>query len=477
MNVNGTLVPQSFVGTAGQTVFNITNFTYTPGTNSLLVFINGQRQTLRDFAETSTTSFTLTEGVAVGDFVDIIGFPQTTLTAITAANSLYQLPRTGSLLTTVQTKLDSFIDVVADYGADPTGVVDSAAAINAAINAVAAAGAVTLWFRIGTYKITSPILSNNRGVVFLFNGSTVNLSTTAQYAFNLSGSSCELRDVNITKGGAVVVTAAIYCTGNQHVFRRVVSANQIWPIFFLCQDVKESHWSEIRIDNDVSGKTGFIFQFDYCVNNTLSDSMLGYCAQVFFGSSLAQPTFGYHNEGILFTNIICVVAGKAINFDNGTAINAVNCVFDFIETIAVFISNGGDCFISCCWIASNLTNGFIGVGCLAGVSGMKIIGNVFQRGAAAITGTSGVSLQGADAIVIGNTFKSGMNGGTITAASSQVFGNIVDAPGTALANSGNNGLTYTASAGSATAGVNGALPAQVAGYLVTPFGKIPYYNT
>lgn len=78
-NVNGTLVPQSFVGMAGQTVFNVTAFTYVPGTNSLLVFINGQKQQYpRDFAETSSTSFTLVEAVLVGDFVDVIGYPTLT---------------------------------------------------------------------------------------------------------------------------------------------------------------------------------------------------------------------------------------------------------------------------------------------------------------------------------------------------------------------------------------------------------------
>jgi hypothetical protein len=83
VNVNGTLVPQQFTATAGQTVFTLTSFTYTPGTNSLLVFINGQRQILtRDFLETSSTSFTLVEAVTAGDYVDVIGFPQITLTAV-----------------------------------------------------------------------------------------------------------------------------------------------------------------------------------------------------------------------------------------------------------------------------------------------------------------------------------------------------------------------------------------------------------
>jgi hypothetical protein len=83
VNVNGTLVPQSFIGTSGQTLFTLTAFTYTPGTNSLLVFINGQRQVVgRDFSETSSSSFTLAEGVVAGDYIDVIGFPKIDLTAV-----------------------------------------------------------------------------------------------------------------------------------------------------------------------------------------------------------------------------------------------------------------------------------------------------------------------------------------------------------------------------------------------------------
>lgn len=82
-DVSGTLVPQSFIGTAGQVLFNITNFTYTPITNSILVYINGTLQISgRDYNETSSTSFTLLEGVVVGDFIDVIGFPALTLTAV-----------------------------------------------------------------------------------------------------------------------------------------------------------------------------------------------------------------------------------------------------------------------------------------------------------------------------------------------------------------------------------------------------------
>ena len=75
-NSLGTIVPQTFTATASQTLFNLTNFTYTPGTGSLIVYINGvEKFTGRDYVETSSTSFTLNTPVSAGTLIDIYGFP------------------------------------------------------------------------------------------------------------------------------------------------------------------------------------------------------------------------------------------------------------------------------------------------------------------------------------------------------------------------------------------------------------------
>ena len=78
-NVRGSLVPQVFTATAGQTLFTLTAFTYSVGTGSLLVFINGSLQSLKDYAETSTGSFTLVEACLGGESILALGFPETTL--------------------------------------------------------------------------------------------------------------------------------------------------------------------------------------------------------------------------------------------------------------------------------------------------------------------------------------------------------------------------------------------------------------
>lgn len=73
--VSGLIYREEFVGIANQTLFTLTTFTYTVGTQSLEVYVNGQLQKLAtDYAETSSTSFTLTEGVLVGDYITAVAY-------------------------------------------------------------------------------------------------------------------------------------------------------------------------------------------------------------------------------------------------------------------------------------------------------------------------------------------------------------------------------------------------------------------
>lgn len=71
---------ESFTATAAQVLFTLTTYTYTPGQNQLLVFVNGALQIpVTNFTETSTSSFTLTSGAEDGDtVVAVIGTPVST---------------------------------------------------------------------------------------------------------------------------------------------------------------------------------------------------------------------------------------------------------------------------------------------------------------------------------------------------------------------------------------------------------------
>lgn len=147
----GTIVPQSFFGTAGQTLFVLTNFQYSPNTASIQVYINGSLQTSgRDYTETSSISFTLVEGVKLGDFVDVIGLPRTTTDSTTPGAILV-----GGTYSLAQYLNDSVINVKAyPYLATGTGA-DDWASIQAAITAAGPGG--TLYFPPGFYGISNTL--------------------------------------------------------------------------------------------------------------------------------------------------------------------------------------------------------------------------------------------------------------------------------------------------------------------------------
>lgn len=131
LNVAGTLVPESFVATAGQTLFTLVGFTYVVGTDSLVVFQNGKKLCVtRDYVETSSSSFTLNVGASINDQIDVLGFPQIDLSAVTAANVAL-----GGGYTLADYLNDSIINIAAyPYLADGTGVNDSTTVIQAALN-------------------------------------------------------------------------------------------------------------------------------------------------------------------------------------------------------------------------------------------------------------------------------------------------------------------------------------------------------
>lgn len=64
-----TIKRESFVATAGQTVFNLTTGTYTPGNTLLDVFVNGIKQPNDAYTETDSDTITFKSGLEAGDMV------------------------------------------------------------------------------------------------------------------------------------------------------------------------------------------------------------------------------------------------------------------------------------------------------------------------------------------------------------------------------------------------------------------------
>lgn len=75
VNAASSLLWQNFTSTLNQTVYNLTNFYYTPNSGTLLVYINGVLQVYGiDYAETDPHTVTLAEAPIEGDVVSILGF-------------------------------------------------------------------------------------------------------------------------------------------------------------------------------------------------------------------------------------------------------------------------------------------------------------------------------------------------------------------------------------------------------------------
>lgn len=153
--VNYTIQEEVITATAGQTVFNLSTINYTPGTNSLSVYIDGVNQYVGDsYLETDSDTVTFTAGVHVGGEVKFTTALQVATGAVNATDVGYVYPATGAVAQTAQTKLDQYLSPK-DFGAVGNGVADDTAALKAAFDyAIPLAIPVELE---GTYLVSGPI--------------------------------------------------------------------------------------------------------------------------------------------------------------------------------------------------------------------------------------------------------------------------------------------------------------------------------
>jgi hypothetical protein len=141
--------------TASQTVFNL-SIDYSPGTNSLSVFVDGVNQygpgAQYSYVETDSNTVTFNSGLHVGAEVKFTTSQLQGGGAVDASQVSYIPPFTGSVATNVEAKLAQYVSVI-DFGAVGDGVTDDTAAINAALDA-----STNVYLPPGTYLHTSDIL-------------------------------------------------------------------------------------------------------------------------------------------------------------------------------------------------------------------------------------------------------------------------------------------------------------------------------
>lgn len=141
--------------TQGQTVFTLTTMQYQPGTNNLLVFVNGSKQILgTNYTETSSTVITFVDGLNVGDIVDFTTAVPLASNATTSENVSYNEGASTAVTRTVRSKLQESISVK-DFGAVGDGTTDDTNAFKNALTAISDGG--TLLIPVGRYKLTDTL--------------------------------------------------------------------------------------------------------------------------------------------------------------------------------------------------------------------------------------------------------------------------------------------------------------------------------
>lgn len=321
---------------------------------------------------------------------------------------------------------------VADFGAVGDGVTDDTVAIQAAINSITQFTVGEIVFDPAkSYLVTDTVSTNGRSLFINGNKAALKIDAnfTGTYVLEVTTTNCTVVDFSVSKATAVVADGAIKVSGTRHRFDRVNVNDGTWSKCFHLVDVKESAFSNIRIDNDPATKTGDIFYLDYSVNNTITNSMLGFCSRAVYLSGLNHPTFSYKSEGLTFTDNIVVYAGRAIQADAVTSLHVDNCVLDFCKIQGVGVSNGNSLFVSNTWIANEASStSFAGVVCGTGFSRVSAHNNVFF-GNATGAGQDAFSSNATYAKFSSNHIN-GLNFGTINQATSYLFGNTKEGSGT-----------------------------------------------
>jgi len=165
-----TTLEQSFTATQGQTVFTLTTFDYSPGTNNLAVFVNGSKQVSgTNYSETSVNVVTFTTGLNDGDVVEFLSNLSVAAGTIYATDINYNEGAAGAVTRTLESKLQESVSVK-DFGAvgdfnPTTGVgTDNRLAIQAALDYAKSVGNCTVYFPQGKYYLGTGLTVSTSGL-------------------------------------------------------------------------------------------------------------------------------------------------------------------------------------------------------------------------------------------------------------------------------------------------------------------------
>ena len=317
---------------------------------------------------------------------------------------------------------------VKDYGAVGDGVADDTTAIQIAITGK---NQKTILFPSGIYKVTSTVtivgtlrlLGEGQEITHIQNHANI-LFDIDGYGFVIDGVSFENKKAasvvnNVTFPIGLKLTGRIFTLYN-------ISFSGVWAQCIHLTNVFDSRFENINIlndlvNNDVANKTGIGFNIYYSVNNTITNSYLGH-ADTLIKLDPAYSPGNYRCEGWIITNTILISSKTCIFADGITHISVSDCVFDFVYTSAIVLTNVGfSASISNNWFAGS-TSTFTAISLSDKFSSSSIVGNQILSTS---PGATAFIVNGKYNFVSGNRIKD-INSGTIYGGNSKFVYNILE---------------------------------------------------
>jgi hypothetical protein len=273
--------------------------------------------------------------------------------------AVYTPAGTGATTRTVQAKLRESVSVL-DFGADPTGVADSTAAIQAAIDAQGTTASI--YFPTGTYLVSSAITLNKPGVYF-GDGWATNIRTSSATAniFTCTGA----EQIHIEK---MQFTSSATRSAGWYV-DVAASANRFRLSDFAMDGaiggVRTAAVATVTIEsgqilNSVAS-TGVGIRVNAGFDVSIRDVIMDQASQLFAGIYVVQTG----DLTIEDCNIIRSGSALLIQADAGDTIASVWCNNSYFDTSTkgiVMFANGASasivrCIFDQCWFSGHTDTG------------------------------------------------------------------------------------------------------------------------
>lgn len=403
---------QTITATAGQTIFNLTNFLYSPGSGNLVVSVDGVAQIPgSSYTETNTSTITFSTGLHVGalvefnidtnvnngsvlnagDIVEFItnsalgagNFPATEVSIadaghyytsdnvegalqevgadiqsintqigdLNATQIAYTYPAVGAASQTVEQRLAQYVSVK-DFGAVGNGTTDDTSAIQAAIDSLDATGGV-VYFPQGVYKTTSALTLSK----------PIRLQGTSPECSVIYATSCN--GVVINNNFCSIVGIEIQSTGTTKTYTGVRVAGVLgtpvgfvnvesslftnWAVAIQLEWATGSTITNSEITNCIVGIKGV----GQCLNTRISDMYIVVDGSANSACISNVLSTGPQGEGMMITNSLLYGGQFCIKSEQYLSLTVTNCVIDQSVQYAVYLGTVLHCHFSNNWIVGS----------------------------------------------------------------------------------------------------------------------------